>query len=201
MVFTVKNDGCTTSFDHDVRIYNNIISGLETGERAVTISETWPGTLEMDYNVYESVDNWANNGTEYNTLADWRTAIGDEANSDTCAPTFLASRDFHLDTTDTCAQDTGTSLAADFTDDFDGTERPQNVVWDIGMGEYASGYTAPDGACCTGESCSITIEASCDGGVWQGAATICSPNPCSVVDPPSGVPFSDGVSLVGVKKD
>ena len=35
----------------------------------------------------------------------------------------------------------------------------------------------PEGACCDGETCSISTEASCTGN-WFGAGTNCTPNPC-----------------------
>lgn len=194
-IIVVTQTDCATPFDHPIRMYNNIINGLEPGERAVSISG-WDGLLSADYNVYENVDAWYWYGAKKTTLADWRTATGDEANSDTCAPTFVASTDFHLDSSDTCAQNNAISLAGDFTNDIDDETRSG---WDIGADEQGVGYTPPSGACCTGASCALTTEPNCIGGLWQGADTVCSPNPCSVEDPPAAG-FADGVSLSGVKK-
>jgi len=199
-IITITKGGCDTYYDHDIRIYNNIINGLESGERAMWLP-AWGGTMEIDYNVYESIANngFQYDGTKYHTLAAWQAATTFGDNSDDCAPTFITSSDFHLDTSDTCAQEAGVSMASDFTDDFDGDARPQGSLWDIGADEYESGYNPPDGACCTGVSCAITTEANCAGGVWQGADTICSPNPCSVEDPPLGGELA-GVTLSGVTK-
>jgi len=42
-------------------------------------------------------------------------------------------------------------------------------------------HEPPRGACCIGQDCSITTEAGCQG-EWQGADTVCDPNPC--IPPP-----------------
>ena len=41
--------------------------------------------------------------------------------------------------------------------------------------------SVPKGACCVGETCSITTEGEC-AGVYQGDGTTCEPNPCEEVD-------------------
>jgi hypothetical protein len=54
-------------------------------------------------------------------------------------------------------------------------------VADTGTGQVPpSGGGPPTGACCIGESCSITTEADCSsgGGTYQGNGTACDPNPC-----------------------
>ncbi|MCK5475193.1 MAG: fibronectin type III domain-containing protein, partial [Candidatus Pacebacteria bacterium] len=51
-----------------------------------------------------------------------------------------ANDNFHLSVNDTSAKDSGADLSADanlsFSDDIDGTPRPQNTVWDIGADEH-----------------------------------------------------------------
>ncbi len=43
-----------------------------------------------------------------------------------------------------------------------------------------TGGTDPSGACCaTDGSCALTTQTACSAGVWQGAGTSCTPNPCS----------------------
>jgi hypothetical protein len=146
---------------------------------------------------------WVN--TLYGTLPLFAAESGTDSNSkgedqDFCIPvTVNAPTDLHLDTTDTCAQEAGSSQSGYITDDYDFEARPQSTFWDVGADEYASGYT-PEGACCTAGACSITTEAACSGGTWQGAGTDCDPNPCV---PPEGAEvsgFAEGVSLDGVQQ-
>lgn len=51
-----------------------------------------------NYNLYYGQDRWTFNSTAYTTLANWRTAISDEANSSVQDPLYVnaASNDFHL---------------------------------------------------------------------------------------------------------
>jgi hypothetical protein len=42
-----------------------------------------------------------------------------------------------------------------------------------------TGGTEPTGACCaTDGTCSLAMQAACSAGIWEGANTICTPNPC-----------------------
>jgi len=72
-----------------------------------------------------------------------------DTNGKTTLPTFVsysamsASNDFHLIGTDMVARNTGTSLSSNFTDDFDGTTRPQELIWDIGPYEFFGDNTPP----------------------------------------------------------
>jgi hypothetical protein len=44
-----------------------------------------------------------------------------------------------------------------------------------------TGGTEPTGACCAPDgNCSLAMQAACTAGIWQGANTVCSPNPCTV---------------------
>jgi hypothetical protein len=72
--------------------------------------------------------------------ANWIAAH--EPHSRTSAPVFVKytanaqDNDYHLTAADTSARDRGVALAY-FTDDRDGTARPQGSGWDIGAYEYA----------------------------------------------------------------
>jgi hypothetical protein len=56
----------------------------------------------------------------------------------------------------------------------------------------------PKGACCQPDgSCSVTTQAACTG-VWQGAGTTCSPNPCP--QPNGACCLSDGVCLPDISE-
>jgi hypothetical protein len=48
-----------------------------------------------------------------------------------------------------------------------------------------TGTPIPTGACCAPDgTCSLVVQAACTNGVWQGADTACTPNPCPQPPPP-----------------
>ena len=194
--------------NHAYEIKNNIIAGGAADDLLYNVAPTL--TIDSDYNIFEdndvaSVKSFYWRGTGYDTLAQFSAASGTDANSkgdgqNACDVTFTSALDLHLDSGDTCAQDEGTTtgdgMSSVFTNDFDDDTRPQNVLWDIGADEYASGYT-PVGACCDA-ACEVTTDAACTD--WRGAGTTCSSNPCgSPTEPIAG--FAEGVSFKGVSKE
>ncbi|MCC6907031.1 MAG: lamin tail domain-containing protein [Phycisphaerales bacterium] len=58
---------------------------------------------------------------------------------------------------------------ADFTT---GTADPRNTA--------STPAWCDDGACCFGVNCTVTSQAGCSGGVFHGAGSSCSPDPCSL---------------------
>jgi len=135
----------------------------------------------------------------YSTLSAWQSGSSLDGSSDDCTPTFVSASDYHLQTSDSCAQEAGVSMSGYITEDYDGDSRPQGSLWDIGADEYESGYSPPTGACCD-LGCSETLESAC-GGIWEGPDTTCDPDPCA---PPEGDAvdgFAEGVTLSGVSKD
>ncbi|MBX7212346.1 MAG: hypothetical protein K1X78_28830, partial [Verrucomicrobiaceae bacterium] len=73
-------------------------------------------------------------GTDYTTLALWRTATGKDANSRNDDPSFLNPlNDLHLSPAST-SRDAGTAVAG-LTTDFDGDARPAGPASDIGADE------------------------------------------------------------------
>jgi len=183
-------------------VKNNLFIGEGVRLRGVNIDSVYD--FDSDYNIWDfSGDTdftWY--GSTYDTLPLFSANSGSDANSkgdgqNSCSPTFVnLPIDMHLTTGDTCAQEEGTSVSGYLTDDYDFDARPQSTFWDVGADEYASGYT-PEGACCTGGVCSITTEAACSGGIWQGSGTDCDPDPCAS---PGGLAgFAEGVGLSGAE--
>jgi hypothetical protein len=80
-----------------------------------------------------------------NTLAAWQAASGMDGNSASCNPVMVdrASGDLHLDPSDQCAIDWGTSLSHVTLGDIDGDSRPQGVAWDVGADEAMPGGEPP----------------------------------------------------------
>jgi hypothetical protein len=104
-----------------------------------------PSSWLSDHNVFTGKHDtspyyW--NGTSYSTLADWRSVTNGDANSKECTPSFIggSSNDLHLDPTDTCARDSGSTIAS-FDRDYDGDPRPIGAAWDIGADEAQEAST------------------------------------------------------------
>src|SRR5437867_3981770 len=132
-----------TGNDQGVTIFNNVLIGnTAAGNGAVgDLSGTVSPTLRSDYNVV--VDAFRTGGTQ-RTLASWRTATGQDANSVISSATALfvnaAAADYHLKA-GAPALDFG---VAGFNGqdapaaDFEGDARPQGAGWDVGAYEFDS---------------------------------------------------------------
>ncbi len=99
-------------------------------------------TFTCDYNVYYA----GGDATPFvwndvaRSFTDWKSDISDDANSTFADLTYVneGGEDFNLTSTDTDAIDQGVDLSGEgFSDDKDGTARPQGTDWDIGAYEYA----------------------------------------------------------------
>lgn len=142
----------------NVDIRNNIIDSIDsTTDYLIEIQDADDGTplvqmstLTIDNNAYQS-----DKATPFYTVdggamsfADWKThisglgATGSDANSNFGQVSFTneAENDFTLLASDTIALDEGVDLSAEgFSDDKNGTTRPQGSAWDIGAYEYSVG--------------------------------------------------------------
>ncbi|MBI4341690.1 MAG: hypothetical protein HY598_05355, partial [Candidatus Omnitrophica bacterium] len=119
-------------------VRNNVIAGLASGQTNVNVSSL-PSAWSAAGNVYDPVGRYLWNGTSATTLAAWQTVSGGDANSRTCAPTFVNSPagDLHLAAGETCAVDRGVDVSGITSRDFDGDARPQGAGWDAGADEVA----------------------------------------------------------------
>jgi hypothetical protein len=126
-------------------IKDNIIAGLGAGSLNISTSYA-PSNWTVDHNVYHNDPTGArfrwNNGST-TAFAAWQTNSGGDTHSTaSCPPAFVAApNDLHLQSTDTCARDTGTNIGAITTVDYDGDTRPSGG-WDIGADEYVSALPA-----------------------------------------------------------
>jgi hypothetical protein len=104
---------------------------------------------------------------------------------------FSASNDFHLQSTDTVAKDSGISFSSYFTTDRDGIARPQGSAWDRGPYEFSSGIPPPSDT--TAPTVSLTAPAA--GATVTGSSVTVSANASDNVGV-SGVQFKlDGANL------
>jgi len=133
----------------DVLIKNNIVTGLNPGERNAQFAYQ-PQRLEMDFNVFDPAGTWEwTDGSETN-LPTWRANSGADQSSAACQPAFVgaASGDYHLLLADTCARDFGEALPTVTAVDFDGDARGQSFGWDVGGDEvdllFADGFESGD---------------------------------------------------------
>lgn len=130
---------------NDLAFTNNIssnpgASGENFNAGDVSSHTAW----SADYNLYYARERWSYNSSSYTTLANWRTAISDEANSSLQDPLFVSvgTYDFHLQAGSPAltASSTGGPVGAYIT----GSET-------IGAGASSSGATViPGGSRFTG---------------------------------------------------
>ena len=124
----------------DCGIYNNIFS--KSANPAMRIDDNWSKII-CNYNIF-NVDTLGiiNETDKIITLASWRTATGYDLNSIDANPLFVHELDFHLNT-GSPAIDAG--INSGLTNDFEGTIRPVNSLYDIGAYEYYIGTPIPSG--------------------------------------------------------
>jgi Calx-beta domain/Fibronectin type III domain len=123
------------------------------------------------------------NATDYATIANFRTAYSQDANSISADPLFVASNDLHVSGASPVI-DAGTTLAG-VTNDIDNDTRPQGAAYDIGADEYLAApgtvqfnpttYTSNEGTTVNllitrtnGSSGSITVDVTLNNGSATG---------------------------------
>ena len=101
----------------NIDMQNNIV--LDVGNYLVRVYANSTVTT-MDYNqYYDGTYLWDWQGADDSTIADWRTATGDETNSNTGVPKLVSATDYHLLVSSPCI-DAGANLTATVTTDIDG---------------------------------------------------------------------------------
>jgi len=144
-------------------IYNNTIVGHDLGafESCITRSSGTP-TMVMKNNIADRGASPDANAAAYlltsvtttgstNNLSDDATAPG--ANQlHNKEPVYVdeTNGDLHIGASDAVCRDVGADLSADaniaFSDDIDGTSRPQGSAWDVGAHEFFVAPWPPDGS-------------------------------------------------------
>jgi hypothetical protein len=124
------------------RLFNNIVYNSHSFRGSISVGADSLAGLVSDYNVL--MDRFTtNDGSTRLTLAQWRSATGQDAHSVLSTPTALfvnpAGNDYHLKA-GSPAIDAGTSQLAPVVD-LEGRARPSGAGWDVGA--YESGSTAP----------------------------------------------------------
>ncbi|OGL43378.1 MAG: hypothetical protein A2161_08035 [Candidatus Schekmanbacteria bacterium RBG_13_48_7] len=123
------------SIDVPSAIMNNVVfnDGSDT-YTAIYISKLSELPVSMDYNDWYDNDIYFGKvwGTDYSSMAVWRTDTGRDAYSRTANPLFTAVSDLHINGTSPC-RSAGYSIAS-ITVDIDGDIR--NVPPDMGADEY-----------------------------------------------------------------
>jgi hypothetical protein len=139
---------CTGTWRTDYTVKGNIFAGVTSANAGQCVLTTsTPSGLVMDGNDYDPDCTFRfNNGSELTSLAAWQSALGgcpgtgNECSSVECNPTFVSGDDYHLQASDTCAKDAG--MDTGILEDYDGQNRPFNIVYDIGADEYVNGTTS-----------------------------------------------------------
>lgn len=137
------------------KFYNNTIYG--NGAEAILIDTNASNAVVRNNIVYNNSSQITNSGTNTTFSNNFCGSAGTGCMSSPSGnPQFVnaGSADFHL-LAASSAIGQGTSLSATFTDDYEGTFRPQGANWDVGAYEY---FPPP---------ASITITAPNGGENWQ----------------------------------
>jgi hypothetical protein len=132
-------------------VKNNIISTVYCGLYDENSNITW----DSDYNCIYNVAAVGRLTAFQDTMAQWRTATGGDANSITTNP--LLDGSYQLPTNSPC-KEAGVSMSSYFTTDRLGTSRPQGSLWDIGMYEYPSGGPPASSTSVAGQLKTATIK-------------------------------------------
>lgn len=130
-------------------VKDNVVTGLGSGQ--VNIATQYaPSNLVLDGNVYDPNGGFCWNTTDpgtvtQSTLSGWRSVSGEGSAAKQCAPSFVnrSTGDFHLSSSDTCAQNGAVSVSSITSVDIDGDGRPQGTGWDAGADEVSTGSSAP----------------------------------------------------------
>jgi parallel beta-helix repeat protein len=120
-------------------IFNNILYNRNSSHGSMSFDSASMAGLASDYNIV--VDRLTQDDENtYLTLAQWKTATGQDGHSMTATPPQIfvdtSAANYHLLATSP-ARDAGTSQCAPLVDII-GTVRPQNSVFDIGAYEYTN---------------------------------------------------------------
>ncbi|MFZ4058125.1 MAG: T9SS type A sorting domain-containing protein, partial [Ferruginibacter sp.] len=122
--FNARSNGAGTGKHYGIRVGGSAANptGLTSDYNMIKVSGT--GGVFGLFNLVDQA-----------TIADWRTATGQDANSIEADPLFVSPTDIHLTTTSP-ARDAAI-LVAGVTNDYDGDSRPgTNATTDIGADEF-----------------------------------------------------------------
>jgi uncharacterized protein YcfL len=97
---TKQNVVIETQGVDNVTIKNNLFVESTARDHAIYVYANSNGRFISDYNIVYGLDYWANRAGVTNSLADWRTNTGQDANSQVVDPLFVSTvtPDFHLQT-------------------------------------------------------------------------------------------------------
>ena len=136
----------TRAFQNNI-FFNGRSNGVGTGKHyAITVAGTAanPAGLTSNHNIFFSNGTGGFlglfNGVDQSTIAAWRTATGQDANSFNSNPQFIAptgsTPDLHISTSVASDADANGTSIASVTDDFDGQTRSSLSAVDIGANAY-----------------------------------------------------------------
>jgi len=121
---------------------NNILSNSRTGgsgnHYAIFINSI--NQLTQDFNIYSAPKTGYYNSA-YTTLADWQTAVGQDANSKSFTPNFTSANDLHLNLSSVNQDYRGTPIA-EISTDIDNDTRHSQYPY-IGADEKTGNLTLP----------------------------------------------------------